>query len=1725
MTTCTYSFQTSQGDETIKGMADMKAFLALNGVDAIVASGKPIFSREANSGKSIKKQAIQNAVNELRKVWKNAPEIIVVQDMNDPAIRKAVRDENQRQLSQGAEGQPEGFFDSGRVYIVADEMKSPDDVARVVFHETLGHYGLRGVYGDKLDRVLDSVYMARRQLVLAKAAQYGLDFTKERDRRIASEEVLAEMAQTNPQAGLVQRAIAAIRQFLRDIGVKLELTDNDIIVNYLLPARNFVVNGSGQNKRPSDVLFNRADIEPTLANLFKTLAGNDEAFKYGRSDSKSLQKVFDTALPNLVRVDTNNYPPKGMAEQYFIYPISKGRALTNNEGTVNVYEDGRVEVNVLPWDKGQGGSGVYAAVGNFAYNNNYVFAGDRDGITADGKMRRLENMISLALKFGTTDHIMPHEDQLKDLKMEWKEGDTQHNLQKMLEASYRIIRNGLYSTTKRNGISVTQIGGKDAIGVKKLDDLFYNIDTNQFIDKSNGKPYTDADFRELAGEPEARATNAGWSTLKRAALAHTFLEGTSEERQRLLEQLGRLSRQSLVGNQLRAVLYSRSTPQIDNIEYRQVPFKSTSSGNRGAIEAYVDGELIGDLSLYQEDGKYELSTINVKPKYRRQGIATQMLKQAQDYVGGDKIFTKMLTPDGRKFFGSMGVKRGDVPDIRNNGAVNDVLFSRNQTDTPQFKAWFSDSKVVDADGKPLVVYHGTKSDITAFSPTKGNGLLGDGIYTTADRKQASETYAGATSGSNVMPLYVSIQNPLVTEVGYDVPLNWQELGYDGVIYNKNNEPAWFVAANANQVKSAIGNNGDFNPNNPDIRFSRSNAQQSNLIPKWDAPTDNKLDDVVYALQDKHIDLKRVSQSIKKAGTDIADRWNAYLQEELYHGRTAKRTQDFIKDDLDPLIEDMRMRGVAMADFEEYLWARHAEERNIQIAKINPDMPDAGSGMSTKDARDYLAGLTAEKKANYQALAKRIDDINRKSRQVLVDYGLESKETISAWEGAYKNYVPLMREDMDAGFGNGTGQGFSVKGNAAKRATGSNRAVVDVIANIAQQFEKNVIRGEKNRVSTALIGLAELNPNKEFWQVDNPPKIKTVSKTTGLVEEYTDPNYKNRNNVVVARTIGANGKVVERAVVFNQFDKRAMRMAGSIKNLDQDQVGELLGMASNFTRYFASINTQFNPIFGVINIVRDVQGALLNLSTTPIADKKAEVLKNTPSAWLGIYQDLRAARKGGAANSQWADLFEEFQNEGGQTGFRNMYANAQDRSEAIRNALDPLWWQNSTMGKLISANGMLAKPQQWMFEKAVKPIFDWLSDYNTSLENAVRLSVYKVALDNGHSKQQAASMAKNISVNFNRKGEMGRQIGALYAFFNASVQGTARIGETLLNRDDAGRLSLSTSGKRIVQGGLLLGAMQALLLASAGYSDDEPPEFVRDRSLIMPLDMFGADGKYLTLPMPLGFNAIPSLGRILTEWALSGGDKTQERLVHILDMVLNVTNPIGNAGLSLQTIAPTVIDPLAALAENKDFTGRPIAREDFNSLNPTAGFTRSRDKAWDFSVAIARAINWITGGNDYKQGAISPTADQLEYLAGQFTGGVGREIIKAGTTADSLLTGEDLPTYKIPLVGRFIGDSTGQASQGAEFYANVRTMNEYQNEIKGIVSQGGDVTAFMADHPEARMAKVADLALKQVQNLRKQQRALKEAGDSREQVTIIDERITAIMARLNENIRELKETAE
>ena len=847
---------------------------------------------------------------------------------------------------------------------------------------------------------------------------------------------------------------------------------------------------------------------------------------------------------------------------------------------------------------------------------------------------------------------------------------------------------------------------------------------------------------------------------------------------------------------------------------------------------------------------------------------------------------------------------------------------------------------------------------------------------------------------------------------------------------------------------------------------------------WELAPETKLGHLIntldYKIHDKHVDTRQVQAAITKNAGLIDDTFDAYMKEELYHSRTANEIKDFLKKDLSPIIGDLIKDRLSIDDLEQYLHNRHAEERNDAIAQINPRFADVdnepGSGIGTKAARDYFKNLDPTKAAQLAKIAAKVDDIIKGTQKILVDRGLETQQTIDNWNGAYKHYIPLMRDQEELDFmhnGAGLGKGFQVKGSASKRAYGSTKSVVDILANIAIQRESAVIRSEKARIGRALYGLALKNPNPDFWLPVNPdavknkaalyqeliamglpisvaqnfiqePKTPSIDPLTGQVRYTINAGLRSSPNVFPVRI---NGK--DRYIFFNTKDPKAIRMAQAMSNLDAQTLGGLLGTTALITRWIASVNTQYNPVFGVINFYRDTQGAMFNMTNTPLAGMQKEVLSHVFPAMFAIIQNERASRNNKTVTNPYSVLYDRFRRAGGTTGFREAFAkgNFSGKDTTIIERL----WKEETQGAAM---------------KKARYIFDALSDYNEAMENAVRLSVFKVALDHNLSEERAASLGKNITINFNRKGQSTPLFQALYAFFNPAVQGTVLVGKTL-----AGPV-----GRKIVAGGLAIGVLQALWMAAAGFDADEPPDYVRDKNFIIPI----GNKKYLTLPMPPGYNAIPGLSRIITEYILgqnhliSGGKPLTDAAAQILTLFLDSFNPLGGGSL-LQMVSPTVIDPIAATAMNKDAFGRPIFKEDL-STKPTPGFMRSRENATQVSQWIAEFLNYVSSpaGTHYTKGKWSPTADEIDYYAGQVGGGAAREVIKAAELAKSAFTSEPVPSYRIPLAGRFYGDAKSQSAIQDKFYNNITLMNKYGNEITNIQKSGQDPSKYMRAHPEAQL---------------------------------------------------------
>jgi len=257
-------------------------------------ASKPRFARTLEKVlPSIGREKVQSVVDTLKSRWKNAPDVVVVDNIKNPSVPEALRKADAEARAKGAEGDPAGVFHDGKVYLFADHITSPEHALRTMLHESLGHYGLRGVFGNDLNPILDQVLKDHHAAIDEIAKKYGLDMTDPHDAQEAAEEFLANLAQTRPTMGIVQRLIAAVRNGLRRMGMDVKMSNNDLIANYILPARKFVENSRIDRAVNGETRFSRNGAPDPTDQIFK-----DMGREAPKEDTRSYaEKIKDTLAP------------------------------------------------------------------------------------------------------------------------------------------------------------------------------------------------------------------------------------------------------------------------------------------------------------------------------------------------------------------------------------------------------------------------------------------------------------------------------------------------------------------------------------------------------------------------------------------------------------------------------------------------------------------------------------------------------------------------------------------------------------------------------------------------------------------------------------------------------------------------------------------------------------------------------------------------------------------------------------------------------------------------------------------------------------------------------------------------------------------------------------------------------------------------------------------------------------------------------------------------------------------------------------------------------------------------------------------------------------------------------------------------------------------------------------------------------------------------------------
>lgn len=1077
------------------------------------------------------------------------------------------------------------------------------------------------------------------------------------------------------------------------------------------------------------------------------------------------------------------------------------------------------------------------------------------------------------------------------------------------------------------------------------------------------------------------------------------------------------------------------------------------------------------------------------------------LKALAGVPGVDDVFEKVAS-------GQIG--RRDPAGV----AASDSGRGPNQ-DGPQFKRWFSGSKVVDPQGNPLTVYHGTIEDVTAFDPAMGGRRTGAnsaklGFFFATDPAVAS-SYAkgfnayqespllrtidkitggrysrinermakaiGAEPGIRddgvVMPVNLAIKNPYVVdfkggdyrEKSYTAVIkDARAEGHDGVVLRNTVDPGFteedgsnnvtdvWVAFDPTQIKSTL-NKGSYDREDPDIRYSRRDrtnpftematepnrsimeeaGRRGSILERLRGATSadafkETADRLRTAFQDAYLPLLRAQRAIEEqTGRRLSPDEDAYRIEELSSGRKGAKIEDLHESRIEPLLDAMHAAGVSIEEMEAYLYARHAPERNARISEINPNFaPGEGSGMTDAEAEAIMAGVRQAGKSQAMArLAAKVDDILRYGVEQRVEAGLMTQEQADVWAGQYEHYVPLRGEgeldpDLAVDRPRQGGSGVSVSGKESFQAFGRKTPARDILAFAIMQTEEAIIRGETNRVAVALVKMAEANQSPDFWTVDKIATRPVLSKVTNMVEyRPTKALLAEDRDYTVSAKIGG----VEHRVTFNRRNPNAARLAAAMKNMNGEQLTLFTVFFGKINRWLSTVNTTLNPEFLIVNAFRDIQTAAFNLNAVDRERMVRQTLKN-------YFPALKGSMKGSfgdRGSDAWTRTYEEFRQAGGR-----VYFNRVDDVNQLRTRLE----RDFANAK----PGITAK-------KAIKTLFEVIEQANLGVENAVRLAAFKTARDNGMSVSDAASLAKNLTVNFNRKGHLGSFMNSLYLFFNASVQGSA----VLLRAGKSKRV------QKVLLGAVVAGAAIEALNAFMLDDDDKDGESLYDktsdydksRNLIFMLP--GSGGSKIKVPLPYGYNVFFAAGRSMVE--LGRGKKPMDVMSALGSTIADSFNPIGGSESLLNFISPTIADPIVDLAQNRDYADRPIMPEQSQFGAQVPESQRYWGSVSKTSKAITDALNVVTGGDEVRPGLVDVSPEVLDHLFGVATGAAGTFY---GRTADTILKVVDptseLTINDIPVARKLVGTKPSYFDKAA-FYDRAGEVEQLRADYKDYRQRG------------------------------------------------------------------------
>lgn len=871
--------------------------------------------------------------------------------------------------------------------------------------------------------------------------------------------------------------------------------------------------------------------------------------------------------------------------------------------------------------------------------------------------------------------------------------------------------------------------------------------------------------------------------------------------------------------------------------------------------------------------------------------------------------------------------------------------------------------------------------------------------------------------------------------------------------------------------------------------------------KW---KENLLYRLKEAYQDSMSALKTLQDMIsEETGNPIHSFENAYIAENRMSAENKSQAEIYERDFYKPLmkvVQKLIKSGASYEELKSYIIAKHGLERNEEFSKR--DAEQDGDTWDGTIARDYsgLTELTGEKD-NFTDAAQMIvdefesrfnvselwDKINAATKETLrksYNSGLMSKSTYDKVRGMFKYYVPLRGWDCEVA----SNEYEYMTSNrlmlspTLKTAEGRTSLADDPLATIGFMAESSIVQGNRNLMKQKFLNFILNNPNELVsiseqwyvldnatgeWKARNPviPEDATGDEVASIVEQFEqemealgDNATKKKDGLKLSMHItkreGQEHVVrVKRAgkeyCLYINGNPRAAQAINGLTNPDVNY-SSLDKAAKAVKNLMARAFTSMNPAFVVSNLSRDIIWAGTAVAIKENAAYTAKYNKNVTECLIKAQLPrLLVKYKNGSLdrNNDLERYFDEFVRNGGETGFTQLNT-VEDYKRNIKRFVKE------------------AEGKSSITQKAWNGLWNSVEFLNRSAEDTTRFMVYMTSRQMGRDVAQSIYDAKEITVNFNKKGSGGlgaKYMNFAYIFFNAAIQSVANFGKLMAKHPAKTTMALTLFSSA----GFLVPMMNLAIQALLGGDDDDNsywdlPEWVRRNNLVLYVPW--SENGYMTLPLPHEMRPFYSMGEIAYS-VLAGKENVEDGLSKATTGFSSML-PIdltGNGGNVLVSVTPTIGQPFAQIIANKDYFGKPIYRKhEWNKKDPE--WTKAYKSTAPWLVDGTRWLNEITGGNNVDKGWIDKpflggvslnNPALIEHLFESYLGGVGKTLNKTQKTLE-MLWNEDLREWRnVPVISSFYqtADERTTGSQvNREYYDAVDEMEDVQHSLSGYKNQ-------------------------------------------------------------------------